>query len=82
MEDSTAPLNRYRSCMAERISDLGDISKTERKIHFAMSAKICSYKARNVDEAYVFIRRDHPDWFTESKSEYKDIFKRFGIEKE
>ena len=68
--------------MSTKLTDIGDTSRIEKKIHFAMSAKLCSDKARNVDEAYVYIRREHPDWFTESNNEYKRIFMRFGIEKE
>lgn len=83
MESSTNDkLSRYRTCMSNSLSDIGEVSKTEKKIHFAMSAKICSDKARNIDEAYIFIRREHPEWFTENSSEYKRIFKRFGVEKE
>jgi len=78
----TNTVDRYRSCMARNLSDIKTITPTEKKIHFAMSAKICSDKARNPDEAYIFVRREHPEWFTEDKQEYIDIFKRFNVEKE
>jgi hypothetical protein len=45
--------------------NLKDLSKTERKIHFSVSAKLCSNKAKDEKAARSLVKIDHPEWFDE-----------------
>lgn len=45
--------------------NLKDLSKTERKIHFSVSAKLCSNKAKDEKAARALVKADHPEWFDE-----------------
>jgi hypothetical protein len=51
--------------MSTKISsvDTKDMSTTDRKKHFSISAKICSTKAIDEKEAEKLVKKDHPDWF-------------------
>lgn len=44
-----------------------DLSKTERKIHFSVSAKLCSGKATDEKAARALVKKDHPEWFDEKR---------------
>lgn len=57
-------INDYRTCMSAKMKgNLKDLSKTERKIHFSVSAKICSGKAKDDKDARALVKEDHPEWF-------------------
>ena len=59
-------INDYRTCMSGRMKgNLKDLSKTERKIHFSVSAKLCSGKATDEKAARKLVKIDHPEWFDE-----------------
>jgi hypothetical protein len=49
--------------MSSKISsvDTKDMSTTDRKKHFSVSAKIG--KAQNEKEAEKLVKKDHPEWF-------------------
>lgn len=59
-------INDYRSCMSGKMKGTGkDLSKTERKIYFSASAKMCSGKAKDEKDARALVKEDHPEWFDE-----------------
>ena len=60
-------MNDYRKCMSSNMlkPEFKDISKTERKIYFSVSAKLCSGKAENEKDARKMIKEDHPEWFVD-----------------
>ena len=61
-------INDYRTCMAVRMKGAGkDLSKTERKINFSVSAKLCSGKAKDEKAARAIVKTDHPEWFDDQK---------------
>ena len=61
-------VNDYRTCMSNKMKgNLKDLSKTERKIYFSTSAKLCSNKATNENAARKLVKIDHPEWFDEQK---------------
>jgi len=45
-----------------------DLSVTERKIYFSVSAKMCSGKAENEKDARKMIKEDHPEWFNDERN--------------
>ena len=60
-------MNDYRKCMSTNMikPEFKDLSKTERKIYFSVSAKLCSGKAENEKDACEIVKTDHPEWFKE-----------------
>lgn len=61
-------LNSYRTCMSSRMKgNVGNMSKTERKIAFSVSAKLCSNKASDEKAARLIVMQDHPEWFDEKR---------------
>ena len=57
-------LDTYRVCMSGRMKgNVGNMSKTERKIAFSVSAKMCSGKAKDDKSARAIVKTDHPEWF-------------------
>ena len=60
-------IGEYRTCMSAKMKCVSSktLSKTERKIEFSLSAKVCSGKAENEKEALKMIKTDHPEWFHE-----------------
>ena len=79
---TTDKLLKFRTCMSKSLSDLKGVTPLERRIHFAISSKICSQKESDLDRAYAYVQVDHPEWFTDNFEEYRKIFKRFGVIKE
>ena len=59
-------VNDYRTCMSSKMKgNFKDLSKNERKILFAISAKLCSGKAADEKTARKIVKTDHPEWFDE-----------------
>ena len=59
----------YRVCMSGRMKgNISDMSKIERKIAFATSAKLCSEKAPDEKAARLLVKNDHPEWFDEQSN--------------
>lgn len=54
-------LEDYRACMAEKMKGK-KFPKGERKKAFCAQAKICTGKAKNMDEAVKLCKEAHPDW--------------------
>jgi len=56
-------LEAYRNCIAGKLKGKQFPTREERFKHFAVSAKLCSGKAKTEEEAIKAVKEKHPTWF-------------------
>lgn len=56
-------LEAYRACLSSKLKGKRFPTKEERFKHFAISAKLCSGKAKDEKEAIKAVKEKHPSWF-------------------
>ena len=55
-------LEAYRACMAAKMKGREFPTIQERWKYFAISARLCSGKAANEEEAIKYVKEKHPEW--------------------
>ena len=55
-------LEAYRACMSSKMKGKEFKTREERWATFAISAKLCSGKAKDEKEAIEAVKKAHPEW--------------------